>query len=65
MPTVKTVSKQTTDDMAKFHEGIDKALQESTIEFAEKTARACDTFLAILGHDLRSPLAAMTMAGLI
>lgn len=65
MPTIKTVSKRTTDDMAKFHEGIDKALQESAIEFAEKTARARDTFLAMLGHDLRSPLAAMTMAGAI
>jgi signal transduction histidine kinase len=65
MPSVKTVSKRTTDDMAKFHEGIDKALQESAIEYAEKTARARDTFLAILGHDLRSPLTVMTMAGTI
>lgn len=65
LPTVKTVSKKTTDDMSKFHEGIDKALQESAVQFAEKNARARDTFLAILGHDLRSPLAAMTMAGSI
>lgn len=65
LPTVKTVTKKTTDDMSKFHEGIDKALQESAIQFAQNASRARDTFLAILGHDLRSPLAAMTMAGLI
>ncbi|HEX8477889.1 MAG TPA: HAMP domain-containing sensor histidine kinase [Telluria sp.] len=63
MPTIKTVTKATTDDMARFHEGMDKALQESAITFYDKTNRARDTFLAILGHDLRSPLATMTMAG--
>jgi signal transduction histidine kinase len=63
MPTIKTVTKATADDLSRFHEGIDQALQESAIKFAEKTDRARDTFLAILGHDLRSPLATMTMAG--
>lgn len=63
LPTVKTLSKSTSDDMARFHEGIDQALQESAIRFAESNDRARDTFLAILGHDLRSPLATMTMAG--
>jgi signal transduction histidine kinase len=63
MPTVKTVTKATADDLSRFHEGMDQALQESAIKFAEKTDRARDTFLAILGHDLRSPLATMTMAG--
>lgn len=63
MPTIKTVTKTTAEEMAQFHEGIDQALQESAIKFAEKTDRARDTFLAILGHDLRSPLATMTMAG--
>lgn len=65
MPTVRTVTKRTAADLARFHEEIDKALQESAIQFAHKTDRARDTFLAILGHDLRTPLAAMTMAGAI
>lgn len=63
MPLLKSVPKSTADDIARFHEGIDQALQESAIEFAQKTDRARDTFLAILGHDLRNPLATMTMAG--
>lgn len=63
MPLIKSVTKSTAQDMSRFHEGIDQALQESAIQFAQKTDRARDTFLAILGHDLRSPLATMTMAG--
>jgi|SRR5450830_246271 len=64
MPMIKSVSKTTADDMARFHEAIDQALQESAIQYAQRTDRARDTFLAILGHDLRSPLATMSMAGL-
>jgi signal transduction histidine kinase len=63
MPTIKSVTKATAEDMARFHEGMDQALQESAIKYAQRTDRARDTFLAILGHDLRSPLATMTMAG--
>lgn len=65
IPTIKTFTRAASEDMGKFHEGIDKALQESAIKYAEKTDRARDTFLAILGHDLRSPLATMTMAGVV
>lgn len=64
LPTVKSFSRKSVEELAKFHEGMDKALQESAVKFAEKTNRARDTFLAILGHDLRSPLATLTMAGL-
>lgn len=64
LPTLKTVAKSTAEDMARFHEGIDQALQESAIRYTQKTDRARDTFLAILGHDLRSPLASISMAGL-
>lgn len=56
-------SKATTADILRFNEEIDKALQESAIRFADQSDRTRDTFLAILGHDLRSPLATMTMAG--
>lgn len=63
LPMLKSVTKTTAADIARFHEGIDQALQESAIQFALKTDRARDTFLAILGHDLRNPLTTMTMAG--
>ena len=63
LPMLKSVTKATAEDIARFHEGVDQALQESAIQFALKTDRARDTFLAILGHDLRNPLTTMTMAG--
>lgn len=64
MPNIRSVTKATAADLARFHEGMDQALQESAIQYAQRTDRARDTFLAILGHDLRSPLATMAMAGM-
>jgi len=56
-------SKANTEEILRFNEAIDQALQESAIRFSDQGNRTRDTFLAILGHDLRSPLATMTMAG--
>ena len=57
------VSKANTQEMLRFNEAIDQALQESAIRFSDQSNRTRDTFLAMLGHDLRSPLATMTMSG--
>ena len=51
------------DDLARFNESVDQALAESIASYADELARSRDTFLAILGHDLRSPLAAVSMSG--
>ncbi len=56
-------SKAGIKEIMRFNEAIDQALQESAIRFADQSDRTRDTFLAMLGHDLRSPLATMTMAG--
>jgi signal transduction histidine kinase len=56
-------SKGKIEEILRFNEAIDQALQESAIHFSDQSSRTRDTFLAILGHDLRSPLATMTMAG--
>ena len=56
-------SKANTEEIVRFNEAIDEALQESAIRFSDQSNRTRDTFLAILGHDLRSPLSTMTMAG--
>ena len=63
LPYVKHVTEETTSDMLRFNEAIDQAVAESTARYTEQAARTRDTFLAILGHDLRTPLAAMAMAG--
>ena len=46
-------------DIIRFDEGIDRALAESSQSYAAKLAESRDTFLAILGHDLRSPLGSL------
>jgi signal transduction histidine kinase len=49
--------------MTRFNEAIDQALAESIANYSDEVARSRDTFLAILGHDLRSPLSAITNSG--
>lgn len=63
LPHVKDVTEETTTDMLRFNEAIDQAVAESTARYTEQATRTRDTFLAILGHDLRTPLTAMAMAG--
>src|SRR3954471_10631152 len=46
-------------EIARFNEAIDQALAESVATYSAELARSRDTFLAILGHDLRTPLGAM------
>jgi signal transduction histidine kinase len=50
-------------DLIRFNEAIDQALAESVVTYADQADRAKDTFLAILGHDLRGPLATVTLCG--
>ena len=63
LPTVHEVDAHSTRDMIRFNETIDQAVAESLVTYSEKSSRSRDTFLAILGHDLRSPLQTMAMAG--
>lgn len=65
LPNLTKSTKATSNDMLRFNEAIDQALQESAVAFFDQTIRARDIFLAMLGHDLRSPLATMSMAGVI
>lgn len=51
-------------EMTRFNESIDQALAESVANYSDEVSRSRDTFLAILGHDLRSPLSAISNSGL-
>ena len=55
----------TVEDVARFNEAVDQALAESIASYSERVAHSRDTFLAVLGHDLRSPLSAITSALLL
>ena len=48
--------------VTRFNEAIDQALAESIANYADGVNKSRDTFLAILGHDLRSPLRTMTVS---
>jgi len=49
-------------EITRFNEAVDQALAESVARYSDEVSRSRDTFLAILGHDLRSPLSAVSMS---
>lgn len=63
LPKTTQLNEAVVEDMVRFNEAIDQALAESAITYSKHASIVKDTFLAILGHDLRSPLGTMTMAG--
>lgn len=56
-PTAKDL-----EDVARFDEAIDFALMQSVFEFMDRLNRSRETFLGVLGHDLRDPLATIITA---
>lgn len=50
------------DDLMRFNEAIDQALAESVTRYTEDLDHSKEMFVAILGHDLRTPLGAVIMA---
>jgi hypothetical protein len=49
------------DDLTRFHESIDQSLAQAVLGYTKRLDRSRQMFLAILGHDLRSPLNSMAM----
>lgn len=49
-------------ELTRFNEAVDQALAESTVRYTRDIDRSRDLFLAALGHDLRSPLAAILLS---
>ncbi|MCW8193399.1 HAMP domain-containing histidine kinase [Proteobacteria bacterium 005FR1] len=50
------------DDIVRFNEAVDEALSESVKKYSEVVATHHDVAVGILGHDLRSPLQAVSLA---
>lgn len=53
------------DEITRFNEAMDKALAQSVQRYSSEVAASRDMFLAVLGHDLRSPLAGIDMSALL
>ena len=47
------------EDLTRFNEAIDQSLAESVIRYTQDLDQSKEMFLAILGHDLRTPLGAV------
>lgn len=52
-------------ELTRFNEAIDETLAEAAIRYSEIMNHTREQFLAILGHDLRNPLAAITAGATI
>ncbi|HEX6626321.1 MAG TPA: sensor histidine kinase [Gemmatimonadaceae bacterium] len=47
------------DDLTRFNEAVDQSLAESITRFTQDLDKSKEMFLAILGHDLRTPIGAV------
>lgn len=50
------------NDLTRFNEAIDQALSESVAHYTKSINHSRNLFLGVLGHDLRNPIAAASMA---
>jgi signal transduction histidine kinase len=61
LPTVGHADPFAVDDLIRFNESLDQEISESVSMFSQKDDEARDIFLAMLGHDLRSPMQAIAL----
>lgn len=47
------------EDLTRFNEAVDQALAESVARYGQDLEQSKEMFLAVLGHDLRTPLGAI------
>ncbi len=52
-------------DLTRFNESIDQSLSKAVACYTRRVDQARDMFLAILSHDLRNPLAAISMSAYV
>lgn len=59
MRDMSELDREAMDELVRFNEAVDQALTDSVDRFSTRLERARDLFIGALGHDLRSPLAAI------
>lgn len=62
-PVADLTAPATLEAVVRFNEAIDQALAESIVTYSQRADETRDLFLAILSHDMRGPLATMSLAG--
>jgi len=56
------ITQEDLEDLTRFNEAIDQALAESIVRYTQDLDNSKEMFLAILGHDLRTPIGAVMMS---
>jgi len=59
--SIPTAHREDLDDITRFNESIDQSLAKAVASYTKRVDQARDMFLAILSHDLRSPLNSIAM----
>lgn len=62
LPHADRLDEDSTREMVRFNEALDRALAESIVAYSERTNQTRELFLAVLGHDLRAPLATLSLS---
>jgi signal transduction histidine kinase len=62
MKTKDEMTRPDADELTRFNEAIDQALAESVVRYTQDLEHSKEMFLAILGHDLRTPIGAIMMS---
>jgi signal transduction histidine kinase len=53
---------ETRESMIRFHEGMDRAINDAMQRYASRREEVRERFISILGHDLRDPLATVRIS---
>jgi signal transduction histidine kinase len=62
MKTKDEMTRPDVVDLTRFNEAIDQSLAESVVRYTQDLEQSKEMFLAILGHDLRTPIGAVMMS---
>jgi signal transduction histidine kinase len=62
MKTKDEMTRPDVDELTRFNEAIDQSLAESVVRYTQDLEHSKEMFLAILGHDLRTPIGAVMMS---
>ena len=65
LPQVREFNEEVHQELVRFNESVDQALAESADTFSDHYNQTRERFLAILGHDLRTPLSAISLTGAV
>lgn len=63
MTSSNVTTNEAISEVLRFDEAIDQTLAEAVERYAQEVERARDMFLSVLGHDLRTPLGAISITG--